>query len=339
MTISRTACAQSTAPSPAFNGAADRTENVQFFDRLDAATIGLIVAAIVIIALLAWRVVVMIRSERPVVVPQRRRPHAESDDSPTRPSLQRSTDWGFDQNKRSAQVRAPVRVDNAETGLPSLESAVTQWSISNMYRAHAVDFVADDSLGKSPTRAASAYRTSFDPYLKREPPDRRTEVVEVADALLQAELLVRLGDPKRAMTLLSHHIRENEKPGAAAWLMLLNLYQSTGREAQYKALGDGFKLLFNAEVPPWATSSDVVARELESYPQVMMKLLTTWSGPLAKSTVASFLNDDRGGCRQGFSLTAYRELLFIAEILDTLDLIAQDAEDRDGIRRKLGPAS
>jgi hypothetical protein len=90
-------------------------------------------------------------------------------------------------------------------------------------------------------------------------------------------------------------------------------------------------------VPAWATSADVLARDLESYPQVLIKVQTAWSGPQAKSTVASFLNDDRGGSRQGFSLTAYRELLFLAEVLDATDEIDREEQDRLGIRRKLNP--
>ncbi len=336
-TCLRIAVAPAVAAGVPFNEVADRSELMQVVDRFGGATLGLILVAVAIIALLVGRVVVMIRRERPVRVPPPKRQKAAFEpDSLALATTQPMTDWGFDQNKRAALARSPVVLPNADVDLPSLDHAVTQWSVSDVHKAVNDGVQTTDALGQSPMKSTSPYRTSFNPYFKPEERSNGFEVVEVADALLQAELLVQLGDPKQAMTLLSHHIRETEKPGPAAWLMLLNLYQSTGREAQYNALASGFRTLFNAEVPAWATSPAAMARELESYPQVMMRLQTTWPGPLARATVEGMLNDDRGGSRQGFSLYAYRELLFLAEILLAIDAIDQDEEDRRGIGRKLG---
>ena len=315
--------------------ASDRFAVVRLAERMGGTAVLLVVAAVVILALLVWRVMSMVRRERPVPVPTRRRGQRDDGDALDRPSIQRTTDWGFDQNKRSAAARSPVAVDSTKVDLPSLDHAVTQWSTTDVNNANNAGVQPADALGQSPIPTQSPYRTSFNPYFRREQADR-IEVVEVADALVQAELLVQLGDPKQAMTLLSHHIRDTEKPGPAAWLMLLNLYQSTGREAQYNALASGFRVLFNAEVPPWATSPDTMARDLEGYPQVMARLQGTWSGPLARTTVAGLLNDDRGGSRQGFSLTAYRELLFLSEILDVIATIEREEDERQGIQRKLG---
>ena len=318
--------------------AANEFETV--LERLDALTIGLIVAAVVFLGLLVWRIRVAIRRERPVVVERRAdrradRRAAGADDSLLRPTLQGATDWGFDQNKRAALARSPAAVAGAAPDLPSIEHAITQWSASDVLRANAVDVPTPDSLGASPGITASPYRTGANPYFRREQPLPKMEVEEVADTLLQAELLVQLGDPKQAMALLSHHIRETEKPGAAVWLMLLDLYQTTGREKQYNALAAGFKALFNAEVPAWAVSPDKVARDLESYPQVLARLQAGWSAPGIRAEIDGLLNDDRGGSRQGFSLTAYRELLFLAEILEAGETLAAEEAERAMVRRKL----
>jgi len=315
---------------------ADRSAFLHLVERMGGTAVVLVVAAVVVFVLLVWRVAVMVRHERPASMQSRRRTHREGDDPIDRPSIQRATDWGFDQNKRSAAARSPVTVSGTKVDLPSLDHAVTQWSTTDVNNANNSGVQPSDALGQSPLPTQSPYRTSFNPYFRHDQPANRIEVVEVADALMRAELLVQLGDPKQAMTLLSRHIRDTEKPGAAVWLMLLSLYQSTGREAQYNALASGFRTLFNAEVPAWATSPDVMARELESYPQVMMKLQTTWSGPQARATIDGLLNDDRGGSRQGFSLAAYRELLFLSEVLDMIATIASEEEDRQGIQRKLG---
>ena len=68
------------------------------------------------------------------------------------------------------------------------------------------------------------------------------------------------------------------------------------------------------------------------------KLHTTWGKPSARPTIESLLNDDRGGSRQGFSLRAYRDLLFLIEIVTELEAMAREEEDREGIRRKLQTA-
>ncbi len=329
--------AQSPATLPA-DSVADGSELSQVVRRLDTTSIGLIVVAVLILALLVWRVAAMVRRERPAARPARR-PRRADGNPLDQPTIQRPTDWGFDQNKRASLARSPITMPSTDVDLPSLDAAVTQWSTSEVHAAANAGTQPDDALGRAPSRAPSPYRTSFNPYFKGDSPASRIEVVEVADTLLQAELLVQLGDPKQAMTLLSQHIRETEKPGPAVWLMLLNLYQATGREAQYNALSAGFRTLFNAEVPPWATTPDTMARDLESYPQVMTRIQNTWPTPEARSTIEAMLNDDRGGSRQGFSLTAYRDLLFLVEILAMADAIVVEEDERSGIRRKLGSAA
>jgi hypothetical protein len=329
-----------TTSSNAVAGGVAHSGFLQVFERLDPMAMVLIVGAAIVLVLLIVRIWIMVRREQPIAVPApaRKRPTmgAMGGDTIDRPTLQGSTDWGHDQNKRAAQSREAVTVMGITAGLPSLDQAVTQWTISEVHNAAFISKQANEGMGKSPNMPASPYRTSFNPYYKGESPTSAIEVIEVADTLLQAELLVQLGDPKQAMTLLSNHIRETEKPGPAVWLMLLNLYQSTGRKSQYEALALGFGTLFNAAVPPWATSKEVMARDIESYPQVMLKLHTTWGKPAARPLIEGLLNDDRGGSRQGFTLTAYRDLLFLLEIVDELDKIVEEDEEREGIQRKLG---
>jgi hypothetical protein len=260
----------------------------------------------------------------------------ESSDGPLeRNTLGAPTDWGFDQNKRSSLSRDAPRIGPTST-MPSLDLGSTQWSNSEVVNAAQISLEANESMGKSPNAPASPYRTAFNPYFKGDGPVPDVEVVEVADTLLQAELLVQLGDPKQAMTLLSNHIRETEKPGPAVWLMLLNLYQTTGRKSQYEALATGFGTLFNAAVPAWPASKEIAARDIESYPQVMMKLHTNWGKPTLRPMLEALLNDDRGGSRQGFSLKAYRDLLFLVEIVAELEKIAEEEAEREEIQRKLG---
>jgi len=320
-------------------GAVVRPGLLQAFDRLDPLEVALIIGAGVIVVLLVIRIGMMVRRERPLVPPPtRQRPKNSATGDPLdRPTLQGSTDWGHDQNMRAAMVREAVTIPGAPPGgLPSLDHAVTQWTISEVHNAAAVSRQANESMGKSPDQPPSPYRTAFNPYYRGEPVSGTIEVTEVADAMLQAELLVQLGDPKQAMTLLSNHIRDTEQPGPAVWLMLLNLYQATGRKSQYEALATGFSTLFNAAVPPWPASREVAMRDIESYPQVMLKVHAEWGKESLRATLEDLLNDNRGGSRQGFSLSAYRDILFLLEIVDELDKMAREAEEHEGIQRKLG---
>jgi len=300
------------------------------FGHLNPLAVALVVAAVLIFVLLGLRIGSMVRRERKPVIATARARRASPGGS-LDPSIGDNTDWGFDQNKRAAISRM-TGVSNDLT----YEGPSTQWSKSEVQKAAEISMQAYEGMGKSNSRPPSPYRTSQNPYFQGEThAGAPMEVEEVADVLLQAELLVQLGDPKQAMTLLSQHIHDTEQPGPAVWLMLLNLYQTTGRKSQYDALAIGFRTLFNAAVPPWSTSSQTAARDLENYPQVMMKVQTGWPKPEVRAMLEGLLNDDRGGSRQGFSLTAYREILFLIEILDVLDQMSIEDGERDEIRRKL----
>ena len=309
-------------------------------ERLDGAPLALVLVALAIVLLLAWRILQMVRSERPVAPASSaaRTVRARSDEEPFEPStIQRPTDWGADQNKRSSVVRAGAVGRTRDADLVPIDQTGTQWPPIEMRNATGLGPLSPDTLGRNPAAPPGPYRTGgFNPYYQIGRAENRIEVEEIADTLTQAELLVQLGDPKEAMSLLARHIRETERPGPTVWLMLLGLYQSTGREAQYNALSDGFRTLFNADVPAWAATPDVAARDLESYPQVIDKLRKTWPGIECRAFLEGVLTDDRGGSRQGFSLGAYRELLFLVEILDAFQHESQESSDRAEIERKLG---
>lgn len=331
--------AQEVAPGPTSDSATRSTLWV-VLERLDGPALAITLVALLIVALLVWRILVTVRKERPFAPASRaaRPTQTRNDDSLLdRTTISRPTDWGADQDKRSAVGRARPSGIRGEADLPAIDHQVTQWPPIDMQRTVGQGVLPPDALGRAPVAPPSPYRTGgFNPYYHVGRLERRIEVEEVADTLTQAELLVQLGDPKEAMSLLARHIRETEKPGPGVWLMLLGLYQSTGREAQYNALTEGFRTLFNADVPPWATSADVAARDLESYPQVMMRLRDTWPRRECRTFLEGLLTDDRGGSRQGFTLAAYRELLFLVEILEGLEQQVKETRDQFDIERKLG---
>lgn len=307
-------------------------------ERLDGPTLVVALVGLLVLVLLVWRIWVTVRSESAAPPPRRapRPTQTRIDDSlADRTTISRPTDWGADQDKRSAVGRARPSGMNAD--LPAIDHQATQWPPLDMQGMVGQGVLPPDALGRAPVTPPSPYRTGgFNPYYVVGRSERRFEADEIADAVTQAELLVQLGDPKEAMSLLARHIRETEKPGPSVWLMLLELYQSTGRQAQYNALADGFRTLFNADVPPWATSASSAARDLESYPQVIKRVRETWPGSECRTYLEGLLTDDRGGSRQGFTLTAYRELLLLVEILEGLAQLRQETRDQTEIERKLG---
>ena len=327
--------AQSKAPTPGQpDGATAMLDFGDVFRRLDTTALLLIALAAIFVLWFVWRIVTMIgRDRKPAAPPPRKvAPRVSpAPDSVIRDSLDTATDWGFDQNKRSAVTRRKGMSED-----PSLTSIETSTMLPPIDRASgAYGVLPEDALGRSPVATVSPYRTGTNPYyLRNESLENQIDVEEVADVLTQADLLVQLGDPKEAMNLLSRHIRETESPGPQVWLMLLDLYRSTGREAQYNTLGEGFRALFNAQVPPWSLNA-AADRALEDYPQVTLKLQGLWPNAECRAYLEALLNDDRGGSRQGFSLTAYREILFLVEVLESRGVIDHEDDERAEIARKL----
>lgn len=155
---------------------------------------------------------------------------------------------------------------------------------------------------------------------------------EDADVVMRAETLMSQGLPDQAIAILLAYIREAEKPMPMAWLTLFDVFTRTGRRAQYEALASGFSALFNAITPTWQDLQSEGHKHLEDYPVVLGKVQQVWGLPNCRDFLELLLHDDRGGSRQGFLLTAYRDILFLIEIVDTLAAMTLEEE----IRRAIG---
>ena len=59
----------------------------------------------------------------------------------------------------------------------------------------------------------------------------------------------------RAIEVLREHIRTQPRSLPAAWLMLLDIYRSNGREPEFRHLAAEFQQRFNAQAPKWETDS------------------------------------------------------------------------------------
>ena len=301
--------------------------------RMDTTALVIVCVAVLVMLLLAWRVWALVRRERISRLQERGDARAVSQTTLRGSGPVTGGNWEHAERKRGAR---DGKSDFADLDLPSITITTTHWpEVENMQRPSQAGWVAGKLPGASapqPDDTATIYRTGYNPFYR---PEERIEVEEVADVVTQAELLEHLGETKKAILLLSRHIRENEKPAPKAWLMLFQLYVKTGRETHYKALADGFRVLFNADVPPWSESTGGGSKDLEHYPQVIGKVQQLWGMPSCRAFLDSLLRDDRGGSRQGFLLGAYSDILFLVEIIDLLAAIKGESEERRSIELKL----
>ena len=294
--------------------------------RMDWTTLVVLIAATLVILLFAWYVWTLVRRERRAR-PKRAVTHTPRSRQTGRGHTVRSGSADWDQAERKRGAR-DGKSDYADLDLPSITVATTHWpEIDRLKIPSQAGWIAgtQSTLGANSGQTESVYRTGYNPFYR---PDERIEVEEVADVVTQAELLTHLGETKQAILLLSRHIREHEKPAPKAWLMLFELYVKTGRETHYKSLGDGFRVLFNAEVPPWSANPDALSKDLEQYPLVMEKVQQLWGIPTCRGFLDSLLHDDRGGSRQGFMFPAYVDILFLIETIDLLDVMKSDTLGR-----------
>lgn len=190
-------------------------------------------------------------------------------------------------------------------------------------------------IAGAPSEASdNVYKTGYNPFFRHNTAEN-IEVAEVADLVQQAELMLTLDNYPAAISMLTRHIRDTEKPAPKAWLMLFDLYAKTNREEQYANLAKGFRIQFNAEVPSWNAQKGEAARDLEQYPQVMERVCKAWHTSGARALLESLLYDDRGGARAGFALPAYFDLIFLLDMLDAVAIVAREDVERRAIEVKL----
>jgi len=213
--------------------------------------------------------------------------------------------------------------------LPALELGDTQWRELSERAQTQSNLVANTISPGAP----GVYKTGFNPFFRSAETD--IEVEEVADLVQQATLMCTLANYPEAISMLTRHIRETEKPAPKAWLMLFDLYAKTARMDQYANLAQGFRILFNAEVPSWNRQLTEASKSLEAYPQVMTKVQRLWGLPSCRAFLESLLYDDRGGNRQGFMLTAYSDIIFLLEVIDAQAALNREQEERQRIEQKL----
>lgn len=145
-------------------------------------------------------------------------------------------------------------------------------------------------------------------------------VSELSHVTEEARVYLALDRPDRAIEVLRQHIDDHSTNVPAAWLMLLDLYRSGGREQEFRRLAEDFHLHFNVQAPQWETfaghSPDNLG--LEAFPHLIEQLAALWGTEDCRSFLERLLYDNRQGRRIGFSLDAYDDILTLRQLLEAL---------------------
>ena len=152
------------------------------------------------------------------------------------------------------------------------------------------------------------------------PPSSVVDVTELAHVTEEAGVYLAFNRPDRAIDVLHKHILASPHSLPAAWLMLLDLYHTHGREQEFQELAQRFHSAFNAETPAWdgyrrPARND---RGIEAFPHLVRQLSETWGGPASRELLDGLLHENRDGRRQGFSLAAYEDILFLRQLAEAV---------------------
>jgi hypothetical protein len=102
----------------------------------------------------------------------------------------------------------------------------------------------------------------------------------------------------------------------AAWLMLLDLYRTSGRRQEFRRLAEEFHLHCNVQAPLWKGFGSSDEGGLETFPHILRQVSSIWRQPGCREYLEGLLYDNREGRRVGFPLVAYGEVLLLLQILD-----------------------
>jgi len=184
------------------------------------------------------------------------------------------------------------------------------------------------------------------PLRTKKSPRRAPASGDAANALAVSELLhvteearvyVALGHPERAIAVLGDHVRQLPHPMPAAWLMLLDLYHTSGLRQEFRQLAEDFHVHCNVQTPIWEGfgSTELDDGGIETFPHILRQVVDLWRKPDGREYLERLLHDNREGRRTGFPLAAYSDILMLLQILDAP--AAVDIDSDLAVEGKLGP--
>jgi pilus assembly protein FimV len=186
----------------------------------------------------------------------------------------------------------------------------------NATEQHAENFLEDREQQAAATAAvAAADAVAEDMGLNRVRDIPKVE--EILDAMQQAEFWMSLNNMQMAIKVLELYVYGLvDRPGSPVpWLLLFDLYRDLGYREKYDALRERFHILFNSKIPEWHAEVAVDhSRGMEDMPHLLAKVSDYWNTEDIVPFLENLLIDDRGGKREGFDLSVYRDILLLIDI-------------------------
>lgn len=165
-----------------------------------------------------------------------------------------------------------------------------------------------------------------------------TDEKEEGELLLeQAKIYVNLGRDDNAIQLLKAHITAAPTSALQHWLYLLNIYRDTDQKEAFEESAKALHQTFNVVMPQWEKISTVdefyaPAHTLEEYDYIVNKVTMLWADCekeadkmlQTKRYLDKLLTDTRDHQRTGFSMDVFEEIVFLRDMLDTREKLAQE---------------
>ncbi len=150
-------------------------------------------------------------------------------------------------------------------------------------------------------------------------------LIEEFDSVVEeAKILISMGRPAQAISVLLDHIGAQPKTSLHAWLYLLDVYRSQEQKEEFIALAKRLHTAFNVMTPQWeeTRAAMVVATSIEEFPHIVSQLTEAWTSGKAGEYLASLLEDNREGERAGFSLEVLQEIMLLQSVWELRQSIA-----------------
>jgi hypothetical protein len=149
-----------------------------------------------------------------------------------------------------------------------------------------------------------------------------------------SQLFLALHHVDLSIDVLRRHLDGERRPMPAAWVMLLDLCRTHGREAAFRDIAAQFHARFNVCAPSWDTYPPPRDEPgLEAYPRIVRDLTQTWGTHECRRLLDRLLYDTRSGGRRGFTMNAYNDLIALRRAAgDVLDTIEQDFAEETKVR-------
>lgn len=131
------------------------------------------------------------------------------------------------------------------------------------------------------------------------------------DVQQHADFFVSLGQYDQAIEVLKKSIRDSADTSPLAYLELLKIYHTLGRQLDYQQQREAFNHIFNSHIPDFSAFTQE-GSTLEGYPAVLRSIEAKWGVPNVLDYIeACLFRDTAAATGKPFDLAAFRELLLL----------------------------